>query len=272
MTSSPSLRSRPVTRRNCLAQLLTAAGLPLAASQAGAAGSELTVLSIVPMKDLLNEGFEVFRRETGLPVVVHYVSLRQLKAQLHGDEHPDLLIADRESVDALKKSGGLSADTQDRIALGRIGLGIAAPQGRALPPMSTPEDLSKHLLAAKALLHADPSESIWGRQAQALLDRLGIAKELKPRLQVGSGSNPMAAMNQGGIDLAIHSTADLLANPGLQLAPALPASLQQWVPFDAHVVEDAGNADSARRLAKFLQQGAAVRAIWSKKGFEMAAP
>lgn len=262
----------PISRRNWLSGLLALTGLPLAANRAHAAGSELTVLSIAPMKDLLNEGFEVFKRETGLPVVVHYVSLRQLKAQLRGDEHPDLLIADRESVDALKKSGGLSADAQDRIPLGRIGLGIAAPQGRALPPMATPEELAKNLLAAKALLHADPSESIWGRQAQALLDKLGIAKELKARLQIGSGNNPMAAMSQGGIDLAIHSSADLLAQPGLQLAPALPAGLQLWVPFDAHVVEDAGNADSARRLAKFLQQGAAVRAIWSKKGFEMTAP
>ena len=248
------------------------AGLPLVLPQAYAAGSELTVLSLAPMKDLLDEGFEVFRRETGLPVVVHYVSQRQLKAQLHGDEHPDLLIADRESVDALKKSGGLSADAQDRIPLGRIGLGIAAPQGRDLPKTSTPDELSKSLLAAKALLQADPSESIWGRQAQALMEKLGIARELKPRLQTGSGSNPMAALSQGGIDLAIHSRADLMSKPGLQLAPALPADLQLWVPYDAHVVEDAGNADSARRLAKFLQQGAAVRAIWGKKGFEMAAP
>lgn len=261
-----------MSRRSWLGGLVAMGSLPLLSPRVRAAGSELTVLSIAPMKDLLNEGFEVFKRETGLPVVVHYVSLRQLKAQLHGDEHPDLLIADRESVDALKKSGGLSPDAQDRIALGRIGLGIAAPQGRALPAMGTPEDLSKHLLAAKALLHADPSESIWGRQAQTLLDKLGIAQELKPKLQVGSGSNPMAAMNQGGIDLAIHSRADLLANAGLQVAGPLPAALQLWVPFDAHVVEDAGNADSARRLAKFLQQGAAVRAIWSKKGFEMAAP
>ena len=104
-----------------------------------------------------------------------------------------------------------------------------------------------------------------------MLDRLGIAAQLKPKttLQPG-GERTTPAVAKGEAELAIVLVSDILATPGVDLAGQLPAELQNYVVQTAAVGATAKAPEAALALIRFLTTPTSG-AVFKAKGLEPGA-
>lgn len=250
--------------------LLVAAGLVcvgLLPNAAQAGPGELTVVSMLPVKEVLVEVLAKYQRDTGEAVGLSFVSQAQLKAKVHGTDHPDLVIASQEAMDKLEQEGQTQSGI--RSPLVQSGLGIAVRRGAAVVDLSSAETLKRALLNARSLGYADPQESPAGQQAASVLERLGIALAVKGKTQFGNGNNPVAPIGFGDVEIGLYPVHAILLAKEAQLAALLPMELQQWTRYDAALITGAPNANEARRLLAYLA-GATARASFVSGGFRPA--
>lgn len=234
-------------------------------SPAFAGPGELTVLSLMPLKEAVSDALAKFEKDTGLPVSVSFVNRSQLKSGLHGSEHPDVVMASEEVITELEKAGQTQKDT--RSAFGRTGLGVVTPQAAPTTDISSPEAFKRAILESKSLIYADPSENAGGQQVQALFERLEMSAAIKTKTQLGTGNNPVAPVGFGDVAMGVYSINEILAAKGVKLAGPLPATLQVWIRYEAAMVAGAPNQSEAKRLMTYLVSAQAKQSFASK-GFE----
>ena len=226
---------------------------------------ELTVLSLMPLKAAVSDALAKFEKDTGRPVSVHFVNRSQLKAGLHGSEHPDVVMASEEVIAELEKAGQTQKET--RSGLGRTGLGVATPQAAAAIDLTSPEAFKQAILQSKSLIYADPSENAGGQQVKTLMDQLELSAAVKAKTQLGTGNNPVAPVGFGDVAMGVYSINEILLAKGAKLAGPLPAPLQVWIRYDAAMVAGAPNNSEAKRLMTYLV-GAQAKQSFASKGFE----
>lgn len=258
---------RTSSRLKRLPLALCIAACAWAAPNAYAGPGELTVVTVGPMKDALADAIAKYKAETGETVAVIEAGRSQLKAKVHGAEHPDLVIASQEELDGLEKGGQTQAAT--RAPLGRAGLAVALREGVKAPDLSSAEALKQVLSSAKSLSYADPDENPAGAQAGEVVEKLGLTAAVKPKLQLGSGSNPVSAVGFGDVEVGLYPTPLILSAKGAQVAAPLPADLQKWTRYDGALISEAPNATEAKRLLGYLS-GAGAKAAFAARGFEAA--
>lgn len=233
----------------------------------GAVGGpgELTVVSVGPMEEPLHQVLALFERDVGLTVAVSYAQRGQLAAKVRGADHPDVVIATQDEMDMLGRDDQIQSAS--RAALCRVGFGVAKHKSAPALDLSSTDALKRALLQAKSLSYADPQDGPAGRQAIAVVERLGIADALKTKTRLGTGSNRVASIGFGDVEMGLYPIDEILRAPGVTLAAPLPAELQQWTRYDVALIGGAPNRSEARRLLAFLI-GASARASLKAKGFE----
>ena len=117
-----------------------------------------------------------FERATGHKLVSQFDLPPALIKKIDAGEPFDVIILSYD-VEGLIKQGKVVADS--RTVLGRVGVGVAVRQGAPKPDFSTVEAFKRALLDAKTI--ATSGEGSSGRYVASLLDRLGIAEQVKPR-------------------------------------------------------------------------------------------
>lgn len=249
-------------RRTPIAALLLAL-----AGTAQAGPGELTVVSVTSMKDVLVGMFANFEKETGHTVAVSWASPAQLKAKVHGSDHPDVVIAPEEAMNALDRDG--QTQSGSRAALGRVGLGVVVRHDAKGPDVSTAASFKQALLDAKSLIYVDPQESADGVKARAVVERLGLADALKAKTQLGNGANAIAPVGFGNVELGLHPIHHVMATKDVRLLAPVPAELQQWTRYDLALITDAPNPAEAERLMTWLR-AASAKARLSTLGIEAA--
>jgi molybdate transport system substrate-binding protein len=132
--------------------------------------------------------------------------------------------------------------------------------GAAKPDISSVEAFRRTLLAAKSIVYTDPA--ILGPSTmnfQKVLDRLGIAKEMKAKslLNARAATTPNAEIvARGEAELGIQLISEIVSVPGAELLGALPAELQIMNVDWAGIVTTASEPDAAKVLFKFLSSPA----------------
>ena len=126
---------------------------------------------------------------------------------------------------------------------------------RAEFDVSTAEALKRTLLQAKSIGFTGIGSSRAGNEA--LLAKLGIADQVKPKIKLLNESAPVAVA-KGEVEIGLGLMSEVLLVPGVQLAGPFPAGLQSYVVFTAGVSSASKNADAARSLIKFLAAPAAA--------------
>ena len=267
MTACSSARA--IDTVHCAARRLLRGVLPgaalVAASMAVAGPGELTVLGLAPLEDALGAVVAAYERDTGRRVVLSYTTPSWLAAKLKGAEHPDIVVLDSATLDALEAGGHTAAGS--RAALGRVGLGVAVRQGAALPDVSTPAAFRQALLGAGSIAYLDPADDAGGRQVADVVAGLGLTDALQPKTRLGTGRSALAPVALGAVDLGLYPLNRIVATQGVQSGGPLPAQLQRWTRYDAALTDDAPNVGEARELLRYLT-GDAARAGFALKGFQ----
>ncbi|WP_161993465.1 molybdate ABC transporter substrate-binding protein [Muricoccus nepalensis] len=204
-------------------------------------------------------------RAAGQPVpAAAYDTVGALRDRVLAGERPAVVLLSAEAVAAIGARVAIPVDGV--AAVGRTGVGLAAPAGRPSPDIGTPEALRAALLATDSVAVADPARGATaGRHFMGVLDRLGIAEAMRPKLRlVPFGVEGVALAARGEVPLAVSQATEITDRPGVRLAGLLPDPLQLWTVYQVAALRD---DEAARSLLRLFTSGAA-REAFRRIGFQ----
>ena len=250
---------KKITKMIALAGLLCATSfgatdvMPAEIKVIGSPGVRGAVLALVPQ----------FERETGHKVITEFVVIAVIKRKIEAGEAFDIAIPSPDLIDDLVKQGKVAADT--RIAFGRTGLGVAARKGIPTPDISSVEAFKRTLLNAKTVGHSKEGQT--GVNFLIVLDKLGIAGEMKPKLRTYQGNELAEALVKGTEEIGVTGIGPVLEMRDVQVLGGLPPEIQRWVQFGAGVSANSKEPTAARALLKFMMAPEAAT-VAKTKGLE----
>jgi molybdate transport system substrate-binding protein len=214
-----------------------------------------------PMYDLLAPQFE---RATGHKLVTTSALPPELVAKVEAGEPFDVIVLSYD-VEALIKRGLLEASS--RTVLGQTGIGVAIHQGSPKPDFSTVEKFKTMLLNAKSI--ATSGEGSSGRYVASLVERLGIANEVKPKIKSGGPGRSAELLSNGEVDLVVSGLPPLLGKPNIEWLGLIPAEINSFVVFSGGLSTKAKEPEAGRALLRHLASPEAM-AVYKAKGLDPA--
>jgi molybdate transport system substrate-binding protein len=231
---------------------------------APAVADDISVMSSGAINAVLGELGPRFEQTSGHKPVMTYGIGTALKQRIVAGEAFDaaLLVG---SIDDLVQRGKIVAGTPT--VLGHTGYGVAVRKGAPKPDIGTTAALKRALLEAKSVAFTQGGGS--GAYFLQLIERLGIAEAMKPKLRPSADS--AGAVANGEAELTINDLAPIARTAGVDLVGPLPAELQSYSTFVGGVGSAARNADAARAFLAFLTLPAS-KTVWKAKGVEPGPP
>jgi molybdate transport system substrate-binding protein len=203
-----------------------------------------------------------FERDTGHKLVTHFDLPPALVRKIDAGEPYDVIILSYD-VEALIRQDKVVADS--RTVFGRVGVGVAVRQGSPKPDFSTVEAFKRSLLDAKTI--ATSGEGSSGRYVASLIERLGIAEQVKPKIRSGGSGASAQMLSRGEVDFVVSGLPPLIGTPGIEWLGYLPEEINSWLVFSGGIGVNAKEAEAGRTLLKFLATPAAL-AVFKANGLE----
>jgi molybdate transport system substrate-binding protein len=248
--------------RTAVISLLT--GLLILAHAASASAAEIRVLCSNGLKAVFEELAPQFERASGHKVVVTYGLAAVFKQQIESGTAFDLAVLTPALIDDLIKSGKVAADSRTVIA--RTGLGVMIKTGARKPDVRSTDSFKKALLDASSIAYAKEGAS--GVAFAALIEKLGIAETLKPKLKpTATGEEVNDLVVRGGAQYGVLPLSEILAVKGAELGGMFPADVQTYITMATAASSGAKQPAAARDLIKFLMTPAST-AVVKAKGME----
>ena len=238
-----------------LASLMIVA-VALGISSNARAQSEINLLAPGPIREPLDKLLAAFESKTGTHVKVTYgggVPTRKQVASGKGLD-VDLLFAPFPEV---LKSGNI--DPKSATVVARVRLALAVKKGAPKPDISTPAAVKKTLLNAKSISSVDPEQGSVGGIAQACLDKLGIADQVKPKLKwVRGGDVVQDQVAKGEIEIALGPYLSDMKNPGVDVVGPLPPGASTPVDITGFLSNGLKDTKAAKALLAYLKSSEAA--------------
>jgi molybdate transport system substrate-binding protein len=214
---------------------------------------DLSVLSTLAMKGTLDEA------APGLRVQFH--ATQALLKSIAAGEGADVVILTAQGIDQLSREGKVIGASC--VELGSSGVGVAVRAGAPKPNIGSLSAFKDALLSAGSVAHSRQGWS--GIYFAQLLERLGIADQLKKRVIVEKG--PVgAAIARGEAELGAQLLCELAPVPGIDIVGPLPDEVQKSVVFAAAVMSGSSKRAAAQAFLDFLGT-AAVQAAMRRNRF-----
>ena len=231
-------------------------------AQAGIAwAAEIKVLSSTGVRGVLVDLAPRFENATGHTLVTEYDVFAVLKRKIDAGLTFDVAILSPALIDDLIKQGKVAADT--RAIVGRTGMGAAVRKGMSSPDIGSVEAFKRTLLNVRSVGY--PREGATGIHFLSVLDRLGIAEDMKPKLRPFEGGGPPPqAFAAGEPELVVGGTSLFPVMPDAEFIGGFPPEHQAYVVFTAAVSATAKEPEAAKALIRFLTAPAALPVIKAK--------
>jgi molybdate transport system substrate-binding protein len=231
-----------------------------------AEGAEIKVLASVALTSALNELAPQFERSTGNKLSFGYSLVADIRKRVLEGETADVIILSRPVMDELQKQDKLAAGTIADIA--GTAVAVTARAGAPTPDISSTEALKRSLLAAKSIVYADPAKGgLSGVYFARVLDRLGIAEQVKQKTILVPGDQSADVVAKGEAEIGVAQTSEIIPVPGAQLVGPLPGELGLVTVFSAGIGEGSKANEAATSLIRFLT-GPVSAAVLRSKGME----
>jgi molybdate transport system substrate-binding protein len=243
-------------------------GAAVLMGQASAAkAAEIAVFATASLRQALEKLGPQFERASGHKLTYQLGTSAPLKRQIDAGAAFDLAILVPASLDALIKNGKVLAET--RVDVARSAIGVAVKAGAAKPETATAEALRRTLLTAKSISYSGEGAS--GKYFTGLLEQLGVAAEVTPKLRPLPSGEAVAPVAKGEIEMAVITLANIVGVPGVEIAGLLPREMQHYTVYTAGVAANSQNAEAARALIALLMSPEATSAI-EAAGMERVGP
>jgi molybdate transport system substrate-binding protein len=229
--------------------------------------AELVVFSTIGVRSAAELLFAQFDQASGHTLAVTWGTAPMLVKRIEDGDTADIVVLSRAGIDALNKLGKIASGTDTTLA--SSGVGIAVKAGAPKPDISTPEALKRTLLAAKSIAYSEPSAGgASGVYFAKLLERMGIAEEMKPKTKYPPpGGFSANLLMTGEAELAVQQKPELLHVAGVEIVGLLPGDLNVITAFAAAIMTGGKNADAAAAMIKMLQSPEAA-AVFRSKGLD----
>jgi molybdate transport system substrate-binding protein len=224
---------------------------------------EIRILSSNILRGVLQEVAPQFERATARKLMITYGPPGQIKASLMRGDRADVVLLGAPGLEEIRKDGLIAADSWVDIATNRIG--VAVRVGAPKPDIGSVEAVKRTLLAAKSIVYTDPA--VGGRSGMhfaRVIDRLGIADQVKAKSILNDGSLSAELVARGDAEIAIQFISEIVVVRGVELIGPLPAELQEVTIVAAAIAKNSGNPDAARALIDFLISPSAIPVIKAK--------
>jgi len=244
--------------------LVSAVGAALCTTVAGAA--ELKLLTAGAFKSTVVALLPEYEKTSGNKVSVENDTVGALMKRIEGGESFDVVVMTPETIDQLTGKGKVMSGS--RTDLARVGVGVMVKSGAPQPDISTVEAFKKAVLDAKSISFIDPaSGGSSGIYVEKLLERLGIADQVKPKEKLKQGGYVADYIESGQAELGIHQISEILPHAGVTLVGPLPKEIQNYTVYAAGVGAGAKDNAAAKALIASLV-GPSAQALFKSKGME----
>ncbi len=209
-----------------------------------------------------------FEKATGHKVVVDNGTVGQLQKRVDDGEAFDVLVLSPKGIEDYIKSGKIVAGSNANLA--KVGVGVMVKEGAPKPDISTVEAFKQALLKAKSVGYIDPaSGGSSGIYVAGLLDKLGIADQIKPKAKLQKGGHVSDLVKTGEAEIGIHQMSEIVGQPGVILIGPLPAEIQNYTVYAVGLGTGAKEAEAAKAFIKVLI-GPSAAGVLKSKGMEGA--
>ena len=230
--------------------------------------SNIRILSAGAAQAVVEAIAACYRSETGNGVNAEFSAVGAMRARVLAGEPVDIIVLTRALIDEFIASGHISAGSSRD--LGMVATGVAVRSGTPQPDVSDPRRLRASLLAATKVVCPDPATATAGKAVMQVLDRLGIAQEVRPRMQFfpnGYAAMKWLAESSGAREIGITQATEILANPGVNYVGPLPGDLEFKTLYSAGLAARSKEPEAALEFVARLS-GASARSILAAAGYE----
>jgi molybdate transport system substrate-binding protein len=231
-----------------------------------AQAAELRVLSSVALASALDELAPRFEKATGIKLTIGYGLIVDLKKRILDGDTADVVILSRPAMDELQKQDKLVAGSLVNVA--DTPVAVAARAGAAKPDIGSIDAFKHALLTARSIVYADPAKGgASGVYFGRVLDRLGIAEQIKGKTILVPGAQAAEVVARGEAELGVAQGSEIVPVAGAQLVGPLPGELASTTVFAAGIGAESKSSELAHALVAFLR-GPEAAALFKTKGFE----
>jgi molybdate transport system substrate-binding protein len=228
--------------------------------------AEIKLLTAGAMRAVVLAVVADFEKQTGHKVTLDNDTAGGLARRIDGGEAFDVAIITPAVVDDLAKKGKIVPGS--RIDLAKVGMGLAVKEGAAVPDIGSVDAFKRALLAAKSVAYIDPKAGgSSGIYFDKLLDRLGIAEQVRAKAKLKAGGYVAELVASGEAEIAIHQISEIVPVKGVTLAGPLPAEIQNTTVYAGGIGAAAKDGTAAKALVTFLA-GPATDPILKTKGMQ----
>lgn len=232
---------------------------------AAVSAAEIKVLSAGAIEPGLKAAAAAFQKESGHGAKITFATAPQLRKRVGGGEVADVVIAPPAVLEEFAKEGKIA---QDRVTVGRVGMGVAVRPGAPVPDISSADALKRSVLEAESIVFNRASSGIY---FENLLKKMGIYEQVESKAtRYADGAAVMEHVLKGkGKEIGFGPITEILQHKekGLKLVGPLPTEVQNYTSYSAVAMTASGNADIARAFVRFVSSPAG-KALFVAAGIE----
>jgi molybdate transport system substrate-binding protein len=232
--------------------------------------AEIKVLASGSLKGALARLAPDFQKSSGNTATIEYGPAGAIMGRIQKGDAADVVIVSRSQLEKLQSDGKVVPGSSANIA--GIALGVAIRAGAPKPDISSVEAFKQALLSARSIGYRDPATgSTSGTYAANLIERLGIAEDLKPKLRLDrtegdAPENVFRTVASGEIEMQIGQITEIVIAPGVELAGPLPSEIQNTTVMAAGIVATSKSPEIAGAFIRFISSPSAA-AVLKATGF-----
>ena len=237
-----------------------------AAFTMGAQAAEIRVLTAGAFRSALEAVRPDFEKRTGHTLSIDKDTAGGLGKRIGGGEAFDVTIITPKVIDELIAAGNIAAGSRRDVA--KVGMGVAIRQGAKAPDISTTEAFKRTLIEAKSVAYIDPKAGgSSGIYFDKLLERLGIADQVRPKAKLKQGGYVAELVASGEAEIAVHQISEIVPVEGVTLVGPLPPDIQNITVYSAGLAPVPRDAAAAKAFVDALTSPEAAKAL-AKQGME----
>jgi molybdate transport system substrate-binding protein len=231
---------RPAGIAGALAALVIWVAMP-------AQAAEITVLAGMGVISGVSDLAPAYEKLTGHTVTVKFEQAAALNAMINSGAQADIAALQPEQVDDLIKQGKMVAGTKTNFA--QAGVGVAVKTGASRPDISTVEAFKNAMINAKSIGYSQAGS---GLIAAKVMEKLGIADQLKPKTKFINGLPVAEAVAKGEVEIGLQQINVIIPVEGADYIGPLPKELQDTVRFSGGVLTVSKQKELARAFLNFI--------------------
>ena len=224
--------------------------------------AEITVLAGMGNVSGIQDLAPAFERASGHKVIVRFVATADLPGVIEANTPADVLTAGPQAIDDYIAKGKVMAGT--RLDFGKAGVGVSVRAGAPKPDIGNVEAFKRAMLNAKSIGYSNGGS---GLIAAKVMEKLGIAAQLKDRTKFINGRPVAEDVANGNVEIGIQQINVLLPVAGADYVGPLPGELQDYVLFSTGVLAVSKQVEAAKAFQKFAAASESA-ALLRKSGME----